>query len=274
MLPTISPYTGGKARLQIRKWILDLIPPARKDQTYVEPFAGMLSILLSRPKAGVEIVNDRSDRIVNMWQVYQKDPDEFIRRISKVLWSETFYQWAKENVDCVDPYDRALAVFMVLKLSQEHSAEYFTGMGVGYSPAGHPRRHHSEELLYMIWQRIKSVQFLNRCALKLLKRIAREKGAVIYCDPPYIGTENKFYEGELDYDEFKDLLSQQKGLVALSGEGDFYDDLGWHKHELDGVQNAACGVSKSKKTWRTECLWTNYDPREYKSPLFLEHFST
>ena len=99
---------------------------------------------------------------------------------------------------------------------------------------------------------------------------------LIYCDPPYEGTTNKWYKGELDYDKFKDVLKAQRGRVALSGEGHFYDDLGWQRHELEGVSNAAYGTGgqygTKKKKRRTEVLYTNYDVYQHLTPMFLEPF--
>lgn len=68
------PWFGGKSRVAGVVWegLGDV-------DTYVEPFAGSLAVLLGRPKwhTGVmEIVNDADQYIANFWRAVQAAPDE------------------------------------------------------------------------------------------------------------------------------------------------------------------------------------------------------
>lgn len=66
------PYFGGKSRITSEVW-------NRFGDVghYVEPFAGSLAVLLSRPQPfnGVETVNDLDGMISNFWRALQADPD-------------------------------------------------------------------------------------------------------------------------------------------------------------------------------------------------------
>ena len=69
------PWFGGKSRAASLIW------SALGDcRTYVEPFAGSLAVLLSRPHApGVETVNDKDGFLANFWRAVQAAPDEVAR---------------------------------------------------------------------------------------------------------------------------------------------------------------------------------------------------
>lgn len=57
------PYPGGKTRLL--KHILPRIP---EHSTYIEPFAGGLAVLLSKPRVKVEVINDLNAELVTFYR--------------------------------------------------------------------------------------------------------------------------------------------------------------------------------------------------------------
>jgi hypothetical protein len=65
------PYFGGKAAVSADVWAR-LGPVGR----YVEPFAGSLAVMLTRPLpfVGREIVNDSDGLLVNVWRAMRSDP--------------------------------------------------------------------------------------------------------------------------------------------------------------------------------------------------------
>ena len=71
-------YTGGKARYKLNRWIQSRLP-MRTSGLYCEPFAGMLGILLNRPKSKIEIVNDLNGDIVSFWRAVRDYPEELER---------------------------------------------------------------------------------------------------------------------------------------------------------------------------------------------------
>lgn len=69
------PYFGGKSRAAHLVWAAFGDCP-----NYVEPFAGSLAVLLSRPTpARIETVNDLSCHIANFWRAVQAVPEEVAR---------------------------------------------------------------------------------------------------------------------------------------------------------------------------------------------------
>jgi site-specific DNA-adenine methylase len=71
MLKAPFPYAGGKSKIAPLVW-------ERFGDTYnyVEPFAGSLAVLLSRPhEARIETVCDANCFLANFWRALQNDPD-------------------------------------------------------------------------------------------------------------------------------------------------------------------------------------------------------
>jgi len=70
------PWFGGKSR------VADVVWQRFGDvANYVEPFAGSLAVLMSRPQpfAGVETVNDKDGFVANFWRAVAADPDAVMR---------------------------------------------------------------------------------------------------------------------------------------------------------------------------------------------------
>jgi DNA adenine methylase len=79
-------WHGGKHYLASR--IIGLMPPHRN---YVEPYAGGLSVLLTKNPDGVsEMANDLNGELTNFWRVLQREDDfnRFKRIIDAVPFSE------------------------------------------------------------------------------------------------------------------------------------------------------------------------------------------
>lgn len=268
---TALAYYGGKSPYGYNKlcqWIINLLPPPKKHQTYCEPFAGMLGILLNRPKVSAEIANDSSNHITNLWTCLRDQPDELKRRLSLTLLSEHDFQRANRELDQSTGIEQAVNTAILISMSMNHTPYCLDShFRVKYKP--HGMRSEFEvfaELIPAIHKRIKDVRFLNRDALVILDRVKGLEDAVLYCDPPYIGAWTTPYgNNTLDFDAFKELLMVQKGKVAVSSYGDFYDDLGWHRHTKAGSVLAA---HKNKNPERIEVLWTNYDPSIENRDLF------
>lgn len=71
MLKSPFPYFGGKSRVAHLIWDRFGNVP-----NYVEPFAGSLAVLLSRPhQPGIETVNDKDCLLSNFWRALKSDPD-------------------------------------------------------------------------------------------------------------------------------------------------------------------------------------------------------
>ena len=100
-----SPY--GK----IGPWIASILP-WRRDSCYVEPFAGMLGVLLCRRPVQPEIVNNRDGNLVCWWRMVRDHPNKFAHLVIQTPRSRDLYREACSRLKAgiASPARRALAL--------------------------------------------------------------------------------------------------------------------------------------------------------------------
>ena len=59
-------YYGGKQNLSER--IVSMMP---RHKIYCEPFFGGGAVFFAKPKAGIEVINDKNDLLINFFKVCQ-----------------------------------------------------------------------------------------------------------------------------------------------------------------------------------------------------------
>lgn len=264
-----SPRYYGKKSIDthVGRWVLSMLP-VDIDGLYCEPYAGMLGVLINRPKSAIEIANDLHGRVTNWWKVVRDYTDEFLHRLTFTPWSESFLMECNKLIDEGSEVDRALRYFVLVAFSRNHSdrrgkAHFALSVNsLGSSPR------HTERMMagiHDLADRIRNVQFLNRPAVDILRRLESTKHAVIYCDPPYINARTDTYHVvQHDFEETIDTLKRQKGRVAISGYDDQWDELDWERHELAVKSFMANDIDEERKN-RVEVLWTNYKPEKQES---------
>ena len=75
--PRALGWVGGKSAHGNHKtgaWIVSLLPPAHATYTFIEPFCGMAGVLLQRPAARREILNDADRDLINWWRAVRDFP--------------------------------------------------------------------------------------------------------------------------------------------------------------------------------------------------------
>ena len=271
-MPSAVPYLGGKSSRNgsgLGAWIAGILPPVGSG-SYIEPFAGMLGVLLQLPKSRIEIVNDIDGRIVNWWRQLRDCPDELLRRLASTPWSREEYCRQLDLMNGSSPMVSAVAVSVVLRqslrsnLSSEPSAwrRHFL-----------PGSSHQESYIHQLVEiadRIKDVQLECTDAVKLLERTTGIDDAIIYADPPYPSAPaGQYYgAGQLDIPALIEVFSAQKGSVAISGYGDEWDALGWERHEFKVKSQAMGNLKGESRSGRVEVLWTNFTP-EVSAPVAM-----
>ena len=80
-------YYGGKQNLSER--IVSMMP---RHKIYCEPFFGGGAVFFAKPKAGIEVINDKNDLLINFFKVCQSSKFKELReRIRLSLHSESDY---------------------------------------------------------------------------------------------------------------------------------------------------------------------------------------
>ncbi|MYA08529.1 MAG: DNA adenine methylase [Holophagales bacterium] len=249
-------WPGGKSPLRLGRWVASLLPdPGAGRQTYIEPYAGMLGVLLSRPPTFLEMVNDSDQRVVNWWKVVRDHHDELKRLLrrqpysSKVLHDEALHDAEHHR----DPIRRALALTVVMT-NTNAPGKAWRGSYVVRSPRI------GEDVLDLLAERLRMVQLYCGDAVALLERAERVAQAVIFVDPPYPSTSRHtrpYAENDVDVPRLAATLRRQKGRVALSGYNtDPWTRLlpGWRREQKPTRAMLGGGSGGI----RTACLWMNY----------------
>lgn len=260
----LPPYFGGKARPQLYKWIISLLP--KEYEMYIEPFAGMLGILVHRNESNLEVVNDLNNRLVNWWLQVRDNCEELQELLYNTPYSEELLGRYFDTIDEGSDLERAMKYHIVICQTRMHSDRRERRPSIGFS-VGKPSHRRLIKSYYdlvkqinKIRDRVRNVVIYNRKAQYILEKYRDCPEAVVYCDPPYYSarTQKRDKTGYYAFDVggLTELFQAQKGKVAISGYNDEWDELGWDRHELKIKYTP--GLIDRKPTDKTEVLWTNY----------------
>lgn len=257
-------WHGGKWRLA--DWLVARFPPHR---VYVEPFAGAASVLLRKPPAAVEVLNDRHRRLVNLFRLL-RDPDQAARLADLVRltpYAEIEYRAGREPA--ADPLEDARRL-RVLSW-QSHGSNGASGTGTGRARltgwrrgdrGGHSNSAREWATLWaqvVAWADRRRGVFIE-CA-DALAVIRRWDGpdVLFYCDPPYPRATRTARNGgyahefsDADHAALAAALHGIRGMAVVSGYPcPLYEALygDWSRRAKRTLADAGA--------WRTEALWLN-----------------
>lgn len=258
-------YPGGKARLA--QAIVSRLPDHR---VYVEPFAGALSVLLAKPRVGVEMANDLDGDVVNWWRCLRDRPDELIAALAATPYARDEYNASWTDTD--DPVEQARRWWVRVQQGVAHKF----GSKSGWQCSASDGRG-STSKASTVWRKVKG---LDAIADRLVQVLIENRPAVdviemmdsphtlFYLDPPYLPeTFNSKGGGAYrhtmtvdDHRELAQVLMDARGAVVLSGyPSPLYEELydGWDRAELTGRADTA--NRSGADLGRVEVLWSNRD---------------
>ena len=260
-------YYGGKWKLA--PWIISFFPEHR---TYVEPFGGAGNVLLQKKPSPVEVYNDLSSEVYNVFRVL-RDPVSAaalmdllrLTPYSREEWLDS-YAYA-DTEDYVENARRT-----IVRATMSHNpSKVLNRLSNGFrsSSSGHHRlpqtfQSATEDLLQFT-NRLRGVILENRDAMKVMQQ-HDSPTTLHYVDPPYIQSlrmdrRNTYAVemGTLDQHwQLSIMLKELKGYVILSGYPskaytEWYTKAGWEVHSKQAVTGAAL----HGKSTAMECLWLN-----------------
>jgi DNA adenine methylase len=175
------PYSGGKQG--VARAIADTFP---SHSSYVEPFGGALSVLLAKPPAKVEIVNDLNGDLMAFWRVLRDRPAELERVCGLTPHSRAEFLAARDLTG-VSELERARRVWVQLTQGRGARLTTSTGWRFVHGTNQMPLAKYLDGYLPRIGpcaNRLRQVSLENRPALDLIRGYDRP-GALFYLDPPY-----------------------------------------------------------------------------------------
>lgn len=243
----------------------------RAHDAYIEPFAGSLAVLLSKPPVPVEIVNDTYEDLITFYRTLRREPDELIRQIMLTPYSRTEFVLARDNGDPErTDVERARQFFTHINGSFISSNGRGTWTSTTHSNSGHSNATkwaRFQQRLYAVVERLTTVQIECCDALDVLAKLTKpDPNAVVYCDPPYLdlSRNGSMYAHDMGSIEAHETLASELARVAstkrqvlISGyANEHYDKWyrGWTCVEMTTTRNARHGRGSVSQQ---ECLWVS-----------------
>ena len=266
---TAFPYFGGKSGKGrgTAAWILGLLPRVESGQTYCEPFAGMLGVLLAREPAPQEVVNDLDSCVAAFWRTLRDNPQELGELLTATEYGREVLAEAKHcradsnSSDLRKAWALAVCVaqsISALGASNEASSTFSrTRQCSPPTPPSRVWRKAVERVLSPVMtQRLSHVLVECRDANEIIEFYGDNAANVLYLDPPYkIGRERKAYNADFDIVSLLETLRRVKARVLVSGyEEDGFAELGWRCERFTTVLVSVNGTGS-----RVEHAWMNYE---------------
>jgi DNA adenine methylase len=262
--PKIRPLIkipGGKHYMAPR--IVSLFPPHK---TYIEACAGGLNALLNKERSPIEFACDVNVDLIKTYLFLQTWPDELIRRLREIPYTQESFDWARQPIGKDDHAHDVAVKFLV--------RHRFSRVGLGRDFAwskrqrgGQPGDANAWETflttqLPLISQRLQGVRFACEDCVRLYERRANND-SLSYFDPPYphaSRTAHNLYAHEMSDEDHKRLLDAilyGPGMVVISSYPNaLYDNAlsSWERIEIPMPNHSGQGKTKQP---RTEVVWLN-----------------
>lgn len=272
----ILKYPGSK--WSIAEWIVSLMP---RHELYIEPFFGSGAVFFTKPPANCEILIDKNDEVVNLFEILRDEAKAEVLRQKLELTPYARKEWEKSKKPAKEPIERARRFLVRSWMTYGHTVASSTsgwrndGLStIGENKSRSSHSHYWNNLptnLLVATKRLKQAQIECRDALEILPKY-NDKNVLLYVDPPYLKStltsHVSLYTHEMpEEDEHKKLLQvllDHKGPVMLSGyASELYDTMlkDWVRHE------SKCTSARGSK--RTEVLWVNRLEHNPQLAMFL-----
>jgi len=272
MKPLIS-YYGGKVRMAPH--ILPHIE-AIPHTVYCEPFCGGAALLFAKPRRSVtnndhyrEVINDRSDLLINMYRVAVEQREAFELKLKATLYSQSEYRRAIaicKNPDGYSDLEKAWAYYVNIqqsfsnKLNGGWAAQVLTRNSAATWDA---KKYCLSETL----DRIADVHISCEDAIACIRRWDSPQ-TLFYIDPPYPEA-NQGHYGGYTLDDWRQLCKTLDGIqgsyVLSNYPQPIEPESAQQRVEIDAHSSAAkvVGRDRTRKATaeemgdrsRTEVLW-------------------
>ena len=206
-----APYQGGKRNLAKR---LCALIDADEHRTYVEPFVGMGGIFLRRGRrATVEVINDISGDVANLYRVLQEHYPYFIDHLRwRVTSRAEFDRLRSLPADRLTDLNRAARFLYLQRLSFGGKVDGRT-FGVDRRTPGRFDVTKLEPILADLHERLAGVVVEQLPYQDLIRRYDGPD-VLFYLDPPYVGGEEDYGPGVFDQADFDRLAEQLAGIAG------------------------------------------------------------
>ena len=244
---------GNKSK--IAKEIQKHFPPHK---IYIEPFFGAGGMFFNKPKAKVNFLNDLDSDVINLFNVVVEQKELFKELLELTPYcTEILQYWMKNQEN--DPVKKAVRFVYLSNFS------FLGKMDCLKIDTGNNK-------IITLKNYEKTIEFLKDCSLrftnfdfrKAIQSISIRDNEVnevlIYCDPPYLGTNDNYSNSftETDSIDLFDCLEATGCKFAMS---EFNNPFILNQVKERGLNVIVIGERQNLKNRRTEVLITNYQKK-------------
>lgn len=255
---------GNKKKIaqEIQKYF----PPHK---IYIEPFFGAGGMFFNKPKAKYNIVNDLDSDVFNLFQVVMNQKEELEKAFYMMPIHSDLLDYWKKNEE-TEPIKKALRFLFISNFTLNgtgsairHQVSSGAGGVKDFKDGFDVELDNTFKVLY-------DCNFTNFDFRKFLSKLGfqndgrnDENKTFIYCDPPYLGTNDNYSNSftEQDSIDLFDTLEKTKCKFAMS-EFDHHFIL--EQAGKRGLNVIIIGERQNLKNRRTEILVTNYENNQQK----------
>lgn len=272
---SLSPlrYFGGKSFLtkEIKKYIPESF------NCWVDVFAGgcHMTTAMDIVRRRVEVINDKDGNLINLLLTLRSNKAALMEALSTLPTSRLIYEtWLREELP-VDPFERAVRYFYMLRQSIIPAPNVKSGFRYGKVKNSAFDYQNAVKRLDVFEKRLRNVLIECLDYSEILTRYD-SKETYFFIDAPYLGRESMYkcgFQWE-DHVKLAEMLRNIEGKCIVTYYGDpeileLYE--GWHyvtvKAKVGSVKKANLGQSRREET---EFLFMNYIPDDSgrQIPLF------
>jgi DNA adenine methylase len=265
--PARAPFGYYGAKMRIASQIIKLLPP---HNAWIDAFCGSAAITLAKNPAPIEVINDRDDQIINLFDQLRTNAELLCRAVALTPYSRSEFLKARETRSNLDPLEKARRFLVETMMTVNATIESKNcGFSVSHSytrenkEARVNRWYNLPERLTNVVERLKNIRIENLDARELLKIFANRPATLVYLDPPYFVKRDHHYiidANDKDFHmELLEICCKAKCMILISGyENKLYNNMlrrkdGWKKLKI----NTHTRDTSGKNLIRTEVLWKN-----------------
>ena len=244
-------YPGAKWRLA--PWIISHLP--KTHDSYAEPFAGSLGVLLRKNRSKMETVNDINGELIHLLQTLRAEPVMLVEAIRNTYWARREWDLANEPVvsspvSKKDTVERARRFYVMMwqSIRPFHDSRSWRrqkvlsrGKDGTKSPMNSAARTFMQtDHLFEIADRLRGVQIEEIDAIDFIQDYDYS-AALFYVDPPYLAEMRKSavhyateFNDEIKHRGLAAVLKKCQGMVVLSHYAcelyrQEYEEEGWRR---------------------------------------------
>lgn len=130
----MKPIVKTTEEADIGKWIVGEFPENYEDMIYVDTMCGSLGVFLRKSKSKLEVLNDTSHSLIQIYRAIRDENADFSRKLYNVKCTEeSFQKYLSNNAKNFEDYlDKAVNEFVLRKLSRGENKSVFSNRKVDW----------------------------------------------------------------------------------------------------------------------------------------------